>query len=76
VPILLGEFDEGCPQRLGGLLDELFEIDDVILVAVRFLEDNVDLLVLDEREAERIQCGLDLLLVECAVAILVRSLKE
>ena len=29
MPILLGELNEGCPQRLGCLLDELFEIDDL-----------------------------------------------
>ena len=97
VPILLGELDERRSQRLGRLLDELLEIDDVcgrargvedglsagflaassigrprtILVLVRLLKDLLDLLVIDEREAERVERGLDLLLVERAVAILV-----
>ena len=29
VPILLGELDEGGPQRYGRLLDKLFEVDDL-----------------------------------------------
>ena len=42
-----------------------------ILVRIRALEDLVDLLVVDEREAQRLQRLLDFLLVERAVAVLV-----
>lgn len=69
VPILLGQLHKVGPQRLRGGLDELLEVDDVVLVDVRLLDDLVGLALIDPRESKGVACGLHLLDAQDPVAI-------
>merc|ERR1711957_658174 len=77
VAVLLCQPDQRGAQRLGRLLDEGLEVDDVVTRRSATLgHDGVELLVLDEDEAERVQRVAYLLAVERAVLVPVSSLEH